>query len=337
MALPGFYNQVDQDIYTGGEHFIPQEQYRLGYTAPPSIANAPSTTGITNTQAASPYIWPPQGGGGGGLHNVYGYDPNRTKTFSKDVWTGEIGGPGNQYGGWETQDVTGYWSPSGWKTAKGKNINHAGLEVPTLMGSIINKLSGIKTGEKQVGDIKGTFTTDEQEEEEAKIAAAVNRRNLLNKIRARAYEEPINVGGGGQDISDIPAGDVNTLGPNNPLIGQIDHTGGGDHGSITREPGSVVEGAPTHSTRDDLMAQGGRIGYRNGEFVDADVNIEGPGYDVNEQTAGFIDPQDALNDMSMNVFGKPLHDLTPDEYQMLIDMANDQAMGEQDQGIASLV
>ena len=233
--------------------------------------------------------------------------------------------------------MTGYWSPSGWKTAKGKNINHAGLEVPTLMGSIINKLSGIKTGEKQVGDIKGTFTTDEEEEEEAKIAAAVNRRNLLNKIRARAYEEPINVGGGGQDISDIPAGDVNTLGPNNPLIGQIDHTGGGDHGSITREPGSVVEGAPTHSTRDDLMAQGGRIGYRNGEFVDADVNIEGPGYDVNEQTAGFIDPQDALNDMSMNVFAKPLHDLTPDEYQMLIDMANDQAMGEQDQGIASLV
>ena len=335
MALPSFYNQADQDIYASGDKFIPQERYRLGYTAPPSIANA--STGITNTQAASPYIWPPQGGGGGGLHNVYGYDPNRTKTFSKDVWTGEIGGPGNQYGGWETQDVTGYWSPSGWKTAKGKNINHAGLEVPTLMGSIINKLSGIKTGEKQVGDIKGTFTTDEQEEEEAKIAAAVNRRNLLNKIRARAYEEPINVGGGGQDISDIPAGDVNTLGPNNPLIGQIDHTGGGDHGSITREPGSVVEGAPTHSTRDDLMAQGGRIGYRNGEFVDADVNIEGPGYDVNEQTAGFIDPQDALNDMSMNVFGKPLHDLTPDEYQMLIDMANDQAMGEQDQGIASLV
>ena len=30
------------------------------------------------------------------------------------------------------------------------------------------------------------------------------------------------------------------------------------------------------------MAQGGRIGYRNGEFVDEDINIEGPGYDFNE-------------------------------------------------------
>ena len=27
---------------------------------------------------------------------------------------------------------------------------------------------------------------------------------------------------------------------------------------------------------------GGRIGYRNGEFVDEDVNIQGPGFDVNE-------------------------------------------------------
>jgi len=28
--------------------------------------------------------------------------------------------------------------------------------------------------------------------------------------------------------------------------------------------------------------QGGRAGYRNGEFVDEDINIQGPGFDVNE-------------------------------------------------------
>ena len=28
--MASFYNQADQDIYTGGDHFIPQEQYRLG-------------------------------------------------------------------------------------------------------------------------------------------------------------------------------------------------------------------------------------------------------------------------------------------------------------------
>ena len=30
------------------------------------------------------------------------------------------------------------------------------------------------------------------------------------------------------------------------------------------------------------LAQGGRIGYANGEFVDEDINIQGPGFDVNE-------------------------------------------------------
>jgi len=57
---------------------------------------------------------------------------------------------------------------------------------------------------------------------------------------------------------------INTLGPNNPLIGKIDHTGGGGHGSITRAPGSKgPKGTPTHRTRDDLMAQGGRVPFQD--------------------------------------------------------------------------
>ena len=80
---------------------------------------------------------------------------------------------------------------------------------------------------------------------------------------------------------------------------------------------------------------GGRIGYKWGELVDE--NIKGPGFDENLM-ASAVDPMDALNDMSMEIFnGRQLHELTPEEYQMLIDMANEQAMGEQDQGIASLV
>jgi len=39
----------------------------------------------------------------------------------------------------------------------------------------------------------------------------------------------------------------------------------------------------------------------------------------------------------MNIFGKPLNLLNEEEYQMLIDMANDQASMGQDEGIASLV
>ena len=51
--------------------------------------------------------------------------------------------------------------------------------------------------------------------------------------------------------------------------------------------------------------------------------------------------EDSRNDMAWNLFGKPLHELTGEEYQMLIDMANDQASGPQEEiveeGIASLV
>ena len=51
------------------------------------------------------------------------------------------------------------------------------------------------------------------------------------------------------------------------------------------------------------------------------------------QMASAVDPMDALNDMSMNIYNKPLHQLNEDEYQMLIDMANDQASARPAQGI----
>ena len=51
MAIP-FYNQGDQDIYAGGEHFIPQEQYRLNYTPSTTLASTVGNTGgVTGTQA----------------------------------------------------------------------------------------------------------------------------------------------------------------------------------------------------------------------------------------------------------------------------------------------
>jgi len=85
-------------------------------------------------------------------------------------------------------------------------------------------------------------------------------------------------------------------------------------------------------------AEGGRIGYADRGFVDEDINIEGPGFDVNENLmASDPDMFDALNDMSMNIFGKGVHELTSEEYEMLVEMATDQASAGQDQGLASLV
>jgi hypothetical protein len=93
--------------------------------------------------------------------------------------------------------------------------------------------------------------------------------------------------------------------------------------------------------------QGGRVGlYAGGdpEEVQEDLNIyqfmQDQGVPYGDQ-ASAVDPMDALNDMSMDIFGKPLHELTGEEYQMLIDLANDQASGPQEEiveeGIASLV
>ena len=69
MAAPTFYNQGDQDIYNSGQHFVPQEKYRLGYTPPaaPEVI-APVPGGITNTNAFT--------GSGGDNFSVYNPDPN---------------------------------------------------------------------------------------------------------------------------------------------------------------------------------------------------------------------------------------------------------------------
>jgi len=92
MALP-FYNQGDQDIYAGGEHFIPQERFRLNYTPSTSLASTVGNTGgVTGTQAASPYIWPPQGGGG--------RDEIEEDTFSMGMSPGALGGKLPGIGNW---------------------------------------------------------------------------------------------------------------------------------------------------------------------------------------------------------------------------------------------
>jgi len=82
-------------------------------------------------------------------------------------------------------------------------------------------------------------------------------------------------------------------------------------------------------------AQGGRIGLRGGGddsiFIDESMEVLRGGEDgdveLQENIEIASDPtaSDSLNDLSMNEFGKPVHELTPEEYQILLDMANDSA------------
>ena len=88
MAI-SFYNAGDNAIYDSGQHFVPQEKYRLGYTppaAPEVIATVPG--GITNTNAFT------NSGGGGGIGgNAFGY--------------GSQIEPGGSYGSYDSINYTG--------------------------------------------------------------------------------------------------------------------------------------------------------------------------------------------------------------------------------------
>jgi len=82
-------------------------------------------------------------------------------------------------------------------------------------------------------------------------------------------------------------------------------------------------------------AEGGRVGLRGGGddsiFIDESMEVLRGGQDgdvdLQENIEIASDPtaSDSLNDLSMNEFGKPVHELTPEEYQILIDIANDSA------------
>ena len=91
------------------------------------------------------------------------------------------------------------------------------------------------------------------------------------------------------------------------------------------------------------LAQGGRIGYRDGEFVDENINVEGPGFDVNENIemveGGITDEQKAMV-LDMLERGMDLPTIISitgvEEADILGLMGGETAMAE-DQGIASLV
>ena len=141
MAL--FYNQADQDIYTGGDHFIPQEQYRLGNFNPasPSIANASNTGGLTTIPQGGPYMGYPSyaaylaaqpGGGGGGAG-----DEDDGGYAGLGMSPGALGGKLSGFGNWG-------------KRAWG-NIKDAYSNVPSITKGLawgFNKISELNEARK---------------------------------------------------------------------------------------------------------------------------------------------------------------------------------------------
>jgi len=170
MALPSWYNQADQDIYTGGNKFIPQENYRLNYT-PNNLASTNTLPGITNTQAAGPYQrYSPQGEDGDNYRTDYrpnydyrkslDYNPELSDLQNQKIMQNTLNYKGHDY----------YNKPA--PTGLAKGINAAMNYIPFI--------GPMKRGAEFLGDALGKYMP-------------VNRRAIMeNELRgAGVYTDDI--------------------------------------------------------------------------------------------------------------------------------------------------
>jgi len=126
------------------------------------------------------------GGGGGGITSLPWYlqtgggndgykgggkwgnlDLSKSKTFDKNVYSRDMinmspmqavkEGLTTPTNSWQNKQVQGFYNPTlgHYQTFEGKNINHLGIEVPTIAGMLFDKDLGKGP---QIGDIEGTFT-----------------------------------------------------------------------------------------------------------------------------------------------------------------------------------
>ena len=249
-----------QDLIDYEENqYLPLRYYQQNITAPEIMGQ---TSGITSTAAAQPYVLPgpstPGGDKGGGFGWFGNLDESNMKVFDKQVWGTTK--PGGQKG-WISQPVTGYMNVNSgqYQTKEGKNINHLGLEVPSIIGMIGNKLTGKKWGEQQVGDTKGYFTKDKVDEDQA-IFDRIVRRQKINAMRK----------------DDIYSKTIDRHAPTT-----TDQSGKGDGGSYTppADPGTTGSWTPggtytapakqrDYSTHKAYgLKEGGRIGFFKGDIA----------------------------------------------------------------------
>lgn len=332
MAAP-FYSQADQAIYQSGDKFIPQEQYRLNYTPlggtlPPSIANA--STGITGTQAANPYLYPQGGGGGGGgfSGNKYGLDLSAEKTIDSGKWTGsEYEKTGRRV----AQDEAGNWKD----VKTGQNVYHGNIDAQGLIGTLMNKAMGKET--KPGFPAVGSWTGAEWDED-FDPTVADKRLNMIQRWKAqKAFKaEQEQKAAADQARADVAAAKPSLRAQSE--ANRAANTGGWQSGMAKDE--GFMSGS---GTSDDMasFAQGGRIGYQGGEFVE-DINVEGPGFDENVMMAS-----DDVNDRILESLYEEHYDrlkgLGHDDeaiHEIIMGMLEDmstQAPDSEEQGIASLV
>ena len=302
MALPfGPYQGQDLTNWQAGNKFLPREFYSLNTTPSTTLANTIGNTGgITGTQAAGSYMGYPsyeawllaQGGQG----NQGGGGGGGPDIIEEDRFSMGMS-PGAMSGGLDQAKLPGFGN---WAKRTFGPLAHAYSQIPTPTNLLMRGWKGVQR-----------WRQNKKVEEEARLQQEIKDHNIAAAAAAQqATKTASGVGPTTGQGGAIDRGDVRDI-------------GGGFHEYKDSGTAAGYEGS---------FKKGGRIGYRNGEVVEEDINIQGPGFDVNEQVEG-----DPFQMRIQELMGKGLsyedaYDIAAHEFQDLFTEGS-----EQDQGLASLV
>ena len=298
MALPfGPYEGQDLTSYQEGNKFLPRQFYSLN--SPIQANTIENTGGITSTIPA----WQQQG------------------FSSYEAWLLAQGGGSGNGGGNDPVD----------------NINRGGINQnlgPTNITDYESEAYGVGP------TWKGTWARAQDLYSKLPTPGNLIRKGIRHwkeKRDARRVEEAA-ASKAGKDAADAAAaGQGTNIGggwtQTNTGDGGATFTGGGGqtHQGWSNTPAGFAAAAESEAS----FAQGGRIGYRDGEFVE-DINVEGPGFDENVMMAS----DDNNTRILENLFEKYLElGFSPEDAETKArEEFNLMSQGlEQGQGIASLV
>jgi len=246
-----FYEGVDEEIYEGGDHYVPMQQFRLNNFVP-NITTSTTATTPTSTSSGIPTLYPynrGEGGdylGGGRFGNL---DLSRSKTFNKGVY--EVGGPANQYGSFVDKEVEGFYNPTlgNWQTIEGKNINHAGINFgkdpeegdiegeftgfPGIIGLVTQGIKKAKAyyAQRKIEKDRDLQAEIDRENKEAAVAARYAKGESLSDIGKDMYTGP----GQAFEAGNIGKGSF-TGGKTKDNVGGVP---GGQYGSPKKDGGRI--------------------------------------------------------------------------------------------------
>jgi len=289
-----------------------------------------TNAGIAGTQAAYPYKWPPGGGDGGG-DNYFGPDAIK-KDFDVRSWE-RIGDPVHDFDegerGWVNKPITGFQTPSGWKTAKGKNIFHGGMFKTDL--------------NRNIGDI------EETEMDFSKIPSPLN----LIRTKLRNWKEKRDVRRADEQAAKVAeekaAADqaARTAPPTTWQGGQISP---GDLRDIGDTGFHEYKDSATAAGYEGTHAQGGRVGYQGGELVEDEYMAEATPSGMMEENIEEVQGEpsrEQLEVIAFEIFRLPLEELDEQQLMVVYQAAMEQEPSEEEiqfaaqegppEGLASLV